>query len=77
MSHVLEAILPNGRPNRVVDYTDEVPHNELKALLDDLTQEKKFGLTGLSSPGSDPYRRTSGRAYPAGRETVSFDTPPL
>jgi hypothetical protein len=46
----------NGRTCRVVDNTGEVPEAELNALLERLIDERRFGLSGLSSAGSAVVR---------------------
>jgi hypothetical protein len=52
----LEGIAHNGKPCRLVDGTGAVPPEELRALLDDLIRERRFGISGLSAAGSNAIR---------------------
>jgi len=50
---VIEATAHNGKPCRIVDNTGTVPRHELQRLLDELIEERRFGLGGLSASGSN------------------------
>jgi len=50
---IVEGVAHNGKPCRVVDNTASVAPGELRALLEDLIRDRRFGLQGLSVAGSD------------------------
>jgi hypothetical protein len=52
----IEGVAHNGKPCRLVDSTGAVPPEELRALLDDLIRERRFGISGLSAAGSNAIR---------------------
>lgn len=50
---IIEGVAHNGRPCRVVDNTGTVDRQRLKELLDELVQQRQFGLQGLSGSGDN------------------------
>lgn len=50
---VIEGVTRTGRPCRLIDNTASVERSELKALLEDLIRNKRFGVSGISSGGSN------------------------
>ena len=50
---MIEAKTASGKPCRIVDSTASVDQQELKALLDELIAQRRFGLFSVSSAGSD------------------------
>ena len=50
---VIEGVAHNGKPCRIVDNTGEIDRGELQALLDDLIENKQFGLAGRSLAGGN------------------------
>ncbi|SIT72087.1 hypothetical protein SAMN05216526_1570 [Ectothiorhodosinus mongolicus] len=50
---VIEGKTTSGKPCRIVDSTASVDQKELKALLDELIAQRRFGLFSVSMAGSD------------------------
>lgn len=48
---IVEGTAHNGKPCRIVDNTASIPEHELRALLEQLIAEKRFGLGGMSVAG--------------------------
>jgi hypothetical protein len=53
---IVEGRARNGGPCRVVDSTGTVDHGLLGELLVDLVQARRFGLSGMSAPGTEAIR---------------------
>lgn len=53
---VIEGVAHNGKPCRIVDATGTVAREELEALLTELIEQRRFGLSGRSLAGSDRIR---------------------
>lgn len=53
---ILEGVAHNGRACRIVDNTGRVPREELRALLEALIAERRFGLSGRSAAGGNTIR---------------------
>ncbi len=50
-ARIIEGHAHNGKPCRIVDNTNSVDPTELRAVLDALIRDKKFGRGGLSVAG--------------------------
>ncbi len=50
--HCVTGISHTGKPCRLIDNTGTVAPAQLQRLLDDLIEQKAFGLKGLSGPGN-------------------------
>ena len=48
---IIEGVAHNGKPCRIVDNTATVPEADLRALLQQLIADKRFGLGGMSVAG--------------------------
>jgi len=53
---IIEGQAHNGRPCRVVDNTGTLDRAELQALLDELIEARRFGLSGMSATGGNTIR---------------------
>lgn len=53
---VIEGVAHNGKPCRIVDNTGTVARDELEALLAELIEQRRFGLSGRSLAGGDSIR---------------------
>jgi hypothetical protein len=53
---ILEGTAHNGKPCRVVDNTGTLDRAELAALLEELIEARRFGLSGLSAKGGNTIR---------------------
>lgn len=53
---IVEGRTHNGKPCRIVDNTATVPEGELRAVLETLIHERKFGPGGLSASGGSTIR---------------------
>jgi hypothetical protein len=53
---IVDGIAHNGKPCRIVDNTGTVPRAELEAMLNQLIEERRFGLSGMSMAGSNAIR---------------------
>jgi hypothetical protein len=53
---VIEGVAHNGKPCRIVDNTGTVAREELEALLTELIEQRRFGLSGRSVAGGDRIR---------------------
>ncbi|ACL73840.1 hypothetical protein [Thioalkalivibrio sulfidiphilus] len=53
---VVEGTAHNGKPCRVVDNTGTLDRGDLAALLDELIEARRFGLSGLSATGGSTIR---------------------
>lgn len=53
---IVEGVAHNGKSCRIVDNTGTIPHDELEALLAELIEQRRFGLSGRSLAGSDRIR---------------------
>lgn len=50
---IIEGVAHNGKPCRIVDNTASADPEELRALLQTLIEEKRFGLGGISVSGGN------------------------
>lgn len=48
---IIEGVAHNGHPCRIVDNTGTVDAKELRAVLDTLIADRRFGMGGLSAKG--------------------------
>lgn len=53
---VVEGTAHNGKPCRVVDNTGTLDRGDLAALLEELIEARRFGLSGLSATGGNTIR---------------------
>ena len=53
---VIEGVAHNGKPCRIIDNTGTVARAELEALLAELIEQRRFGLSGRSLAGSASIR---------------------
>ena len=53
---LLVGMTKRGKPCRLIDNTVSAPHEELKALLNDLIEQEHFGPSGLSTAGGNTIR---------------------
>jgi hypothetical protein len=53
---IIDGVAHNGRPCRIVDNTGTVPPADLQSLLDELIEQRRFGLSGMSVAGSNAIR---------------------
>lgn len=53
---IVDGYAHNGKPCRVVDNTGTIPRDELVAFLDELVEQQRFGMSGLSSTGGNTIR---------------------
>lgn len=50
---IIEGVAHNGKPCRIVDNTASVDPEQLHALLQELIEQRRFGLGGLSVAGGN------------------------